>query len=223
MRRKKVCFVGYGSTEYSRNSEASALSYYADAIRAALKQTGLEMLLWPGICIVHQAFSETELLKLKAEHPGAPVAAHPECPPHIIDHADMVGSTSAILKFAIESPANASSEAARSGQCRPASCPESAARCARSAALRSCSARARRPDRCRNRALARGDARGRERRMSSSSARAAPSFPDARKTCTRNAAYEPTWPRRPGPSNRSSTYSRGKGSNGGSAVCANAS
>ncbi len=58
-----------------------------------------DMLLWPGICIVHQAFSETELLKLKAQHPGAPVAAHPECPPHIIDHADMVGSTSAILKF----------------------------------------------------------------------------------------------------------------------------
>jgi quinolinate synthase len=63
------------------------------------------MLLWPGICIVHQAFSETELLKLKAQYPGAPVAAHPECPPHIIDHADLVGSTSAILKFAIESPA----------------------------------------------------------------------------------------------------------------------
>ncbi len=65
-----------------------------------------DMLLWPGICIVHQAFSETELLKLKAEHPGAPVAAHPECPPHIIDHADMVGSTSAILKFCIESDAD---------------------------------------------------------------------------------------------------------------------
>jgi quinolinate synthase len=63
------------------------------------------MLLWPGVCIVHEAFSETELLKLKALHPGAPVAAHPECPPHIIDHADMVGSTSAILKFAKESPA----------------------------------------------------------------------------------------------------------------------
>src|SRR5687767_8504990 len=63
-----------------------------------------DMLLWPGICIVHQAFSETELLKLKAQYPGAPVAAHPECPPHIIDHADLVGSTSAILKFAVESP-----------------------------------------------------------------------------------------------------------------------
>jgi quinolinate synthase len=46
-----------------------------------------EMLLWPGVCIVHEAFSETELIKLKAQHPGAPVAAHPECPPHIIDHA----------------------------------------------------------------------------------------------------------------------------------------
>jgi quinolinate synthase len=59
-----------------------------------------EMLLWPGVCIVHEAFSETELLKLKAQHPGAPVAAHPECPPTIIDHADYVGSTSGILNFA---------------------------------------------------------------------------------------------------------------------------
>lgn len=59
-----------------------------------------EMLLWPGVCIVHEAFSETELLKLKAQHPGAPVAAHPECPPAIIDHADYVGSTSGILQFA---------------------------------------------------------------------------------------------------------------------------
>jgi quinolinate synthase len=69
------------------------------------RKFGREMLLWPGVCIVHEAFSETELLKLKALHPDAPVAAHPECPPHIIDHADMVGSTSAILKFVKESPA----------------------------------------------------------------------------------------------------------------------
>lgn len=69
------------------------------------RKTGRNMLLWPGICIVHQAFSETELLKLKAEHPDAPVAAHPECPPHIIDHADHVGSTKSILDFALNSPA----------------------------------------------------------------------------------------------------------------------
>ena len=41
MRRKKVCFVGYGSTEYSRKSEESVLAHYAKAIREALKQTGL--------------------------------------------------------------------------------------------------------------------------------------------------------------------------------------
>ncbi|WP_324261454.1 quinolinate synthase NadA [Altererythrobacter sp. H2] len=59
-----------------------------------------DMLLWPGVCIVHEAFSETELLKLKAQHPDAPIAAHPECPPSIVDHADYVGSTSGILQFA---------------------------------------------------------------------------------------------------------------------------
>ncbi|NJS15733.1 MAG: quinolinate synthase NadA [Sphingopyxis sp.] len=64
------------------------------------RKFGRDMLLWPGVCIVHEAFSETELLKLKAQHPGAPVAAHPECPPHIIDHSDYVGSTSGILQFA---------------------------------------------------------------------------------------------------------------------------
>jgi quinolinate synthase len=64
------------------------------------RKTGREMLLWPGVCIVHEAFSETELVKLKAQHPGAPVAAHPECPAHIVDHADYVGSTSGILAFA---------------------------------------------------------------------------------------------------------------------------
>src|SRR5687768_10843288 len=67
------------------------------------RKTGRDMLLWPGVCIVHEALSETELLKLKAQHPGAPVVAHPECPPHILDHADHVGSTSSILKYALES------------------------------------------------------------------------------------------------------------------------
>ena len=64
------------------------------------RKFGRDMLLWPGVCIVHEAFSETELLKLKAKHPGAPVAAHPECPPAIVDHADYVGSTSGILNYA---------------------------------------------------------------------------------------------------------------------------
>ena len=69
------------------------------------RKTGRDMLLWPGACVVHEAFSETELLKLKAQYPGAPVAAHPECPAYILDHADEVGSTSGILAFALASPA----------------------------------------------------------------------------------------------------------------------
>ncbi|MFN3675726.1 MAG: quinolinate synthase NadA [Sphingomonas pseudosanguinis] len=64
------------------------------------RKTGRDMLLWPGVCIVHEAFSETELLKLRAEHPDAPIAAHPECPAVILDHADYVGSTRGILEFA---------------------------------------------------------------------------------------------------------------------------
>ena len=70
------------------------------------RRTGRDMLLWPGACIVHEAFSETELLKLKAQHPHAPVAAHPECPAAILDHADHVGSTRAILDFALASPSD---------------------------------------------------------------------------------------------------------------------
>jgi quinolinate synthase len=70
------------------------------------RKTGRDMLLWPGVCIVHEAFSETELLKLKALHPGAPVLAHPECPPHILDHADQIGSTKAILEHALSSPSD---------------------------------------------------------------------------------------------------------------------
>ncbi|NLS25808.1 Quinolinate synthase A [Sphingomonas sp. S2M10] len=68
------------------------------------RKTGRELLLWPGVCIVHEAFSETELLKLKAEHPGAPIAAHPECPAYILDHADYVGSTKGILDFSKTMP-----------------------------------------------------------------------------------------------------------------------
>ncbi len=69
-----------------------------------VRKTGRDMLLWPGVCIVHEAFSETELLKLKAQHPGAPVVAHPECPPIILDHADYVGSTRGILEYAMAMP-----------------------------------------------------------------------------------------------------------------------
>jgi quinolinate synthase len=63
------------------------------------KKSGREMTLWPGSCIIHEQFSERELVKLKAHHPRALVAAHPECPEGILRHADHVGSTRAILDY----------------------------------------------------------------------------------------------------------------------------
>lgn len=68
------------------------------------RKTGRDMLLWPGVCIVHEAFSETELVKLMGQYPEAPVAAHPECPAHIVEHADYIGSTSGILNYAKTMP-----------------------------------------------------------------------------------------------------------------------
>ena len=59
-----------------------------------------DLVLWPGSCEVHEVFSERRLVELKALHPEAVVAAHPECPEAILQHADHIGSTAAILAFA---------------------------------------------------------------------------------------------------------------------------
>jgi quinolinate synthase len=67
-------------------------------------KTGRDLLLWPGTCIVHERFSEREIIRLKTTHPGAKVVAHPECPEAILAHADHVGSTSSILRFVAEAP-----------------------------------------------------------------------------------------------------------------------
>ena len=63
------------------------------------KITGRKMLLWNGTCIVHETFSEKELIKLKVRNDDAKIIAHPECPENILNYADFIGSTSALLKF----------------------------------------------------------------------------------------------------------------------------
>lgn len=70
------------------------------------RRTGRDMTLWPGTCVVHEQFSERELVALKARHPGAPIAAHPECPEGILRHADHIGSTRSILEFVLKAPQN---------------------------------------------------------------------------------------------------------------------
>ena len=63
------------------------------------KITGRKMLLWNGSCIVHETFSEKELVKLKIRNQDAKIIAHPECPENILNYANFIGSTSSLLKF----------------------------------------------------------------------------------------------------------------------------
>lgn len=66
-------------------------------------QTGRDMLLWDGACHVHSRFSVEALVELKKEHPEAKVLVHPECRGAVVKLADVVGSTAALLNYAIKS------------------------------------------------------------------------------------------------------------------------
>lgn len=68
------------------------------------KKTGRDMLLWDGSCMVHERFSERELIKLKTQFPGAHVIAHPECPESLLGHAHHIGSTSSLLTYTEKNP-----------------------------------------------------------------------------------------------------------------------
>jgi quinolinate synthase len=64
-----------------------------------IEQTGRDMVLWQGSCMVHETFSEKKIVQLKIQHPDAEVIAHPECEAPILRHADYVGSTTALLNY----------------------------------------------------------------------------------------------------------------------------
>lgn len=69
------------------------------------RELGRKLVLWPGSCQVHETFSLRKLLELRARHPAAKVIAHPECEEAVLDQADFIGSTSALLRFATEDAA----------------------------------------------------------------------------------------------------------------------
>jgi len=64
------------------------------------REVGRDMRLWQGTCIVHETFSEKRLVGLKVRHPAAKVICHPECEPNLLQHADHIGSTSSLLRYA---------------------------------------------------------------------------------------------------------------------------
>jgi quinolinate synthase len=69
-------------------------------------ETGADMLLWNGECIVHDEFKALELELMKREHPGAPVLVHPESPAGVVALADVVGSTSQLIKAVVDGTAS---------------------------------------------------------------------------------------------------------------------
>jgi quinolinate synthase len=72
--------------------------------RYVMQQADRELVLWQGSCMVHETFSEQKLIQLKINHPQAEVIAHPECEAAVLNHADFIGSTSALLKYTAQSP-----------------------------------------------------------------------------------------------------------------------
>ena len=67
--------------------------------RYVMEQTGRNLLLWDGSCIVHETFSEKKIVQLKIEYPEAKFIAHPECEPPVLRHAHYIGSTTALLNY----------------------------------------------------------------------------------------------------------------------------
>jgi quinolinate synthase len=71
--------------------------------RYVMEQTGREMVLWEGSCMVHETFSEKKMVQLKVQYPNAEVIAHPECETLVLQHANYIGSTTALLRYAQQS------------------------------------------------------------------------------------------------------------------------
>ncbi len=64
-----------------------------------MKKTGREMVLWDGACMVHEIFSREKIIKLKERYPDAKIIAHPECEDSVLQLADFIGSTTALLNY----------------------------------------------------------------------------------------------------------------------------
>jgi quinolinate synthase len=73
--------------------------------RWLMKRTGRAMHLWQGSCVVHETFSLRKIVALRERHPDAKLIAHPECEEAILQMADYIGSTTALLKHTVDDPA----------------------------------------------------------------------------------------------------------------------
>ncbi len=79
------------------------------------KKTGRDLVLWNGACMVHEIFSQERIAQLREAYPDAKFIAHPECEKEILMVADYIGSTSGLLKYTTENPADTFIVATESG------------------------------------------------------------------------------------------------------------
>ena len=83
--------------------------------RWVISKTGRDMILWDGACMVHEIFSREKIIRLQTRYPGSLVIAHPECEDSVLQLADFIGSTTALLKYAQNSSAQSFIVATESG------------------------------------------------------------------------------------------------------------
>jgi quinolinate synthase len=96
-----ICCTSGNAVEVVESLGAERVIFLPDQYlgRWVASQTGVDIILWEGSCMVHERFTGDELRRYRAETPGVQIIAHPECPPDVLAEADYVGSTAGMIDF----------------------------------------------------------------------------------------------------------------------------
>ncbi|QUI21096.1 quinolinate synthase NadA [Vallitalea pronyensis] len=95
-----ICCTSSNAVSVINHLDAKQILFVPDqhlGAYAASQVKDKDIILWQGYCIVHHQLREEQLLHIKEKYPNAPILVHPECRPHIVRHADFVGSTAQII------------------------------------------------------------------------------------------------------------------------------
>ena len=96
-----ICCTSGNAVEVVESLGTDRVIFLPDKYLASwvASQTGVEVIVWDGACMVHERFTGDELRRYRAETPGVEIIAHPECPPDVLAEADYVGSTAGMIDF----------------------------------------------------------------------------------------------------------------------------
>lgn len=99
-----ICCTSSNAVEVVESLGADRVIFLPDEFLGTwvAQQTGVDIVLWKGHCIVHERFTPEEIRRFRAAYEGIEVLAHPECPPEVLAEADFVGSTSGMVRYVSE-------------------------------------------------------------------------------------------------------------------------